>query len=74
MNYYKIYGKQKIDIVVEMGLGACIEEWEHIAKQLSVQYGVMLYERAGINRSNKSANQRTPSNIAKELYDMLEKI
>ena len=30
MNNYKIYGDSTVDVVIEMGLGACIAEWEAI--------------------------------------------
>ena len=28
---YKIFGSETVDIVIEMGLGACIAEWEVLA-------------------------------------------
>ncbi len=75
MNHnYKIFGKQPVEIVVEMGLGASLSEWIPIAKILSQDFGVLLYERAGINKSEISDNERTPENIAKELYGLLEKV
>lgn len=71
---YKIFGSRPIGVVVEMGLGACLSEWIPMAKLLAKNYGVLLYERAGINKSEISINERTPGNIASELYDLLKDI
>ena len=74
MNNYKIFGNETVDIVIEMGLGACIAEWESLARELGKNHGVLVYERAGINHSDKSDRDRTPTNIAKELMNLLDKI
>ena len=82
MQYYKIVGKLPLRFVVEMGLGACIEEWMPFAEQLVEQSasqpgcsgGVLLYERYGINRSPASENARTPYHIAQELHQLLVQI
>ncbi len=63
---YRIYGKGKINLVIEIGLGATAGEWHHIAEKLSEKYTVLLYER---NQDIKT--ERTPQNIAKELYELL---
>lgn len=76
-HYYKIFGNQPVSIVVEMGLGACLSEWIPVAKKLSDvygDYGVLLYERAGINKSEASEDARTPVNIATELHDLLQEV
>ena len=62
--HYKIFGSKIVDIVIEMGLGACIAEWETLARELGEDHGVLVYERAGINHSGKSDKERTPTNIA----------
>lgn len=71
---YKVYGNQRVGIVVEMGLGACMGEWMHIAKLLCENTGVLLYERAGINNSKTSDNARSPIHIAEELYELMQDI
>lgn len=71
---YRLYGKNRVGIIVEMGLGACMGEWMHIAEQLSVNTGVLLYERAGINNSKASGNPRTPIHIVQELHELLQKV
>lgn len=60
MNYYKIYGNPTVDVVIEMGLGACIAEWEAFATELGKNHGVLVYERAGINHSKKVIKKELP--------------
>lgn len=73
-HYYRIFGNRPVSIVVELGLGACLSEWIPMAKRLSKDYGVLLYERAGINKSEPSPKERTPHNIAEELQELLKKV
>jgi len=68
-NAYQIFGCGKIDLVIEIGLGATAGEWWHIAEMLSAKYTVLLYER---NRN--TATDRTPENIAKELHTLLKQL
>ncbi|MDO5521606.1 MAG: alpha/beta hydrolase [bacterium] len=74
MQNYRIFGKNKVEIVIEMGLGSCLSEWLPIAKQLGEEYGVMVYERAGVNKSSIPEERRTPHNIAVELYNLLKQV
>ncbi len=66
---YHIFGRGKIDLVIEMGLGATLGEWWHVAEGLSDRHTVLLYERS---RSTKTP--RTPENIACELEAVLRKL
>lgn len=74
MQYYKVFGKEPVEIVIEMGLGSCASEWIPFAKQLGKEYGVLVYERAGINQSARSKGERTPHNIAVELHELLHQV
>ena len=74
MNNYTIFGSKTVDIVIEMGLGACIAEWESLARELGKNHGVLVYERAGINHSDKSDKERTPTIIAEELKRLIDEI
>lgn len=74
MNNYTIFGSKTVDVVIEMGLGACIAEWESLARELGKNHGVLVYERAGINHSDKSDEERTPTNIAEELKRLIDEI
>lgn len=69
---YRIFGTGKIDVVIEAALGACMGEWVSLAEKLSASYTVLLYERAGMNLSKKSPDERTPFTIAQELHELLE--
>lgn len=69
---YCIFGTGKINMVIEMGLGAVIGEWRQLAQRLGLHHTVLLYERAGYGSSEPSTEERTPKNIARELYTLLE--
>lgn len=69
---YQIYGNGKVDLVIEMGLGAVAAEWQPVVKCLAGKHTVLLYERAGYGESGSSELVRTPANIAKELYELLQ--
>lgn len=69
---YRVFGDKKISVVIEMGLGACLGEWWHIADQMATSHTVLLYERAGCGTSSKSELPRTPHNIAVELFTLLQ--
>lgn len=66
---YKIFGSGKVNLVIEMGLGAAAGEWWQVAQHLSDRYTVLLYER---NKSVKT--ERTPENIARELFELLQTV
>ena len=70
----EIYGEGKVTLVIEMGLGAVMAEWQHLAKRLSQRHTVLLYQRAGYGESSVSALARTPGNIASELHQLLQQI
>lgn len=74
MQYFKIMGQEPVQFVVEMGLGACVEEWSILTRSLQNKGGVLIYERAGVGRSKSSDSKRTPQTIAKELHELLGQI
>ena len=71
---YEIYGGGKVSLVIEMGLGAVMAEWRALAKRLSANNTVLLYQRAGYGNSGEFTTERTPENIADELYGLLKTI
>ncbi len=71
---YSLFGAGKVDLVIEMGLGACMGEWWHVAKRLSETHTVLLYERLGCGSSEPSQAKRTPVNIAGELHSLLQAV
>lgn len=72
--YHKIIGEKPVSVVIEMGLGSALAEWIPFAKQLTGRDGVLLYERAGVHKSEISMQERSPENIAKELFQLLFEI
>ncbi|MDD7389190.1 MAG: alpha/beta hydrolase [Lachnospiraceae bacterium] len=68
----QIFGEGPVNLVVEMGLGAVMAEWQQLARRLSGRYTVLLYQRAGYGGSSVSTLARTPENIAGELYTLLQ--
>ena len=64
---YQIFGTGKVNLVIEIGLGATAGEWWHVAEHLAEKNTVLLYER---NRS--TTVERTPQTIANELYELLK--
>lgn len=71
---YELYGSGRVSLVVEMGLGAMMAEWRPLAKRLMQRHTVLLYQRAGYGDSGVSSQDRTPENIAAELYCLLQEI
>lgn len=71
---YVVLGEEPVSVVVELGLGACLSEWIPTAKLIAEHFGVLLYERSGINKSEGSTNKRAPLNIANELHELLKNI
>ena len=71
---YAIFGSGKIDMVIEMGLGAVMGEWWNLARRLSAHHTILLYERAGYGSSSMSTLERTPENIARELYILMQQL
>lgn len=71
---YAIHGTGKIDVVVEMGLGACLAEWQPFAERFTAdgEHTILVYERAGMQKSTPSTLERTPANIAAELAALLD--
>jgi hypothetical protein len=71
---YRIFGSGKVRIVIEAALCSCSAEWWHIAQKLSDRYTVLVYDRAGYGTSTVSKLDRTPLNIARELYGLLNSL
>ncbi|MDO5564022.1 MAG: alpha/beta hydrolase [Eubacteriales bacterium] len=63
---YHIFGSGKINLVIEMGLGATLGEWYHLAEHLSEHYTVLLY-----SRGRNVDIPRIPRNIAVECHELL---
>lgn len=71
---YELYGGSERTIVIDTCLGGCSAEWRHIAKALSSEYRVLLYDRVGYGESSVSTLERTPENIGQELNKLLNNL
>ena len=71
---YCMIGTGKVDVVIEAGLLSCMAEWNDTAKLIAKDHTVLLYERAGIFHSEQSRLDRTPENVANDLYEVLKQI
>ena len=69
---YKVFGSSKTLLVVDCALGSCNAEWWHIAEELSRQYKILLYDRAGYGHSKFSVKERNPENIVTELKQLID--
>ncbi len=58
-------------VVLEAGLGGLSLEWIKVQAELSTHTRVCAYDRSGYGWSEKSPRQRTSSNIANELHQLL---
>lgn len=63
---YNLFGNGKINLIIEMGLGATLGEWQHLAEHLSERYSVLLY-----SRGRNTGIPRSPRNIAAECHELL---
>lgn len=71
---YEKYGDGDVNLVIEMGLGSSMAEWRQFAAKQAGKYTVLLYQRAGYGASSTSTLERTPENIAAELYFLLQQV
>lgn len=71
--YIDCQGEGDIPVIVEPGIGDSLANWIPIQQELSKHTKVCLYDRAGMGLSDPGPGPRTPSQIATELYYLLEK-
>ena len=71
--YIDCQGEGSIPVIVEPGIGDSLANWLPIQQELSKHTKVCLYDRAGMGLSDPGPGPRTPSQIATELYYLLEK-
>ena len=57
----------------EAGIGATNLNWRRIQQQVAQFTGTASYDRSGLGWSSKCRTARTPTNIAAELHELLER-
>ncbi|WEG14486.1 alpha/beta hydrolase [Pullulanibacillus sp. KACC 23026] len=71
--HVNLFGKKtnKPTVVMEAGYGDYSEVWKEIAPEIAKITQVVLYDRAGLGKSEKSSNQRTSDQMVNELKELL---
>ncbi|QFF99353.1 alpha/beta hydrolase [Psychrobacillus glaciei] len=73
--FAKLIGKNngKPTIVMDAGYGDYSKTWDSIISDISMLTEVLIYDRAGVGKSEKSSNHRTSSVMIQELNELLKK-
>lgn len=71
--YAKLTGKKnnKPTVVMDAGYGDYSKAWDSVIGELSEITEVLVYDRAGLGKSEKSPNPRTSREMVKELKELL---
>ncbi|OIU71778.1 alpha/beta fold hydrolase [Rossellomorea aquimaris] len=74
--YAKVFGEQKtkLTVVMDAGYGDHSKAWKDIAPVIAEQSDVVLYDRAGLGKSEKSPAPRTSDHMVDELKEMLAEL
>ncbi len=73
MMYIDCMGDSAPTVLIDVGLADASANWYKLAKQLSNNVKVCLYDRAGYGLSDTGPGARTTSQITKELHALLDK-
>ncbi|ARK32533.1 alpha/beta fold hydrolase [Halalkalibacter krulwichiae] len=73
--YAQLVGKNngKPTIVLEAGYGDYSKAWDSVIREVSLLSNVLIYDRAGLGKSESSLNRRTSREMIKELKELLMK-
>ncbi|WP_096272783.1 alpha/beta fold hydrolase [Paucisalibacillus globulus] len=69
-----VIGEKGPTIVIEIGIGNSFYNWFSFLEQIKDNYKIVIYHRAGYGNSRASKKQRTVSNIAMELNELIKKL
>ncbi|USK45068.1 alpha/beta fold hydrolase [Cytobacillus oceanisediminis] len=71
--YAKLVGenKGKPTVIMDAGYGDFSKAWNSVLKEISMLSSVLIYDRAGLGRSEPSSNPRTSREMVKELKELL---
>ncbi|WP_374057050.1 alpha/beta fold hydrolase [Rossellomorea sp. FM04394] len=71
--YAKLVGENdgKPTVVMDAGYGDYSKAWNSVIEDLSMLSNVLIYDRAGLGKSDTSSNLRTSSEMVKELKELL---
>ena len=71
--YIDCLGEASPTVLIDVGLGDASANWYKLAKQLSSEVRVCVYDRAGYGWSNTGPGERTTEQITYELHRLLQK-
>ncbi|WP_299095680.1 alpha/beta hydrolase [uncultured Metabacillus sp.] len=71
--YAKLVGENigKPTIVMDAGYGDFSKAWDSVIEDISMLTNVLIYDRAGLGKSEKSSNPRTSREMVRELKELL---
>ncbi|KYC96085.1 hypothetical protein B4102_3558 [Heyndrickxia sporothermodurans] len=71
--FAKLVGENngKPTIVMDAGYGDYSKAWDSVISEISLLTDVLIYDRAGLGKSESSSNPRTSSEMIKELNELL---
>lgn len=74
--FAKLIGKKndKPTVVLESGYGDDSKRWNSIVSEIATLTEVLVYDRAGLGKSEGSSNPRTSLEMVKELKELLSKV
>ncbi|PFZ06756.1 alpha/beta hydrolase [Bacillus pseudomycoides] len=61
-------------IIMDAGYGDYSKTWDQVAEEITEYGTVLLYDRAGLGKSEKSPNSRVSSEMVKELREILQQL
>ena len=70
--YYCVAGSGSPTVVLAAGAGSTSATWTTLADRLTTLGTVVTFDRAGLGQSARSAAPRTPTQIARELRELLD--
>jgi pimeloyl-ACP methyl ester carboxylesterase len=71
--YVREAGAGSPAVVFEAGIGASSLNWRHVQERMAGLTGTLAYDRAGLGWSGPRHSPRTPSGVAEELHELLQR-
>ncbi|MBN8203494.1 alpha/beta fold hydrolase [Bacillus sp. NTK034] len=71
--YAKLVGENngKPTVIMDAGYGDFSKAWNSVLREISMLSSVLIYDRAGLGKSESSSNPRTSREMVKELKELL---
>ena len=69
----RIHALRGVDLTIESGVGATNLNWRHVQESVANFTSTASYDRCGLGWSSACRTARTPSNIAAELHEALQR-